>query len=154
MRRPWPTVAPKTNTNQTSRPALRPAQPPVRSILEYFTAGKATGREVHRSPSFTAEVKNEWSYASSPPISLHGVERDNGIVVSVHHVSPWQLPVPSFPIHYMRSLRTKKVCLCVSHVLALVCQSVSLSVCDVMSPPESLGSFLFHLVSETVTKMC
>jgi len=32
--------------------------------------------------------------------------------------------------------------------------SCSLSVCDVMAPPESLGNFLFHLVSETVTKMC
>ena len=32
-------------------------------------------REVHHSPSSGAEVENEWSYTSSPTISLHGVGR-------------------------------------------------------------------------------
>ena len=30
----------------------------------------------HSAPS-SADVKNEWSYTSSPPICLHGVDRDN-----------------------------------------------------------------------------
>jgi hypothetical protein len=34
------------------------------------------GREVNRPPQSIAEVKNEWSYYSTPPICLHGVDRD------------------------------------------------------------------------------
>jgi hypothetical protein len=32
------------------------------------------GREVHHSPPSTAEVKNEWSYTSTPPVYLHGLD--------------------------------------------------------------------------------
>jgi len=32
-------------------------------------------REAGHSPPPSAEVKNEWSYATTPPICLHGVER-------------------------------------------------------------------------------
>jgi hypothetical protein len=35
------------------------------------------GREVDRPPQSSAEVKNEWSYSSTPPICFHGVDRDN-----------------------------------------------------------------------------
>ena len=34
---------------------------------------KRTGREVDHPLPSSAEVKNEWSYASTPPICLHGV---------------------------------------------------------------------------------
>ena len=34
------------------------------------------GREVDNSPPSFAEVKNEWSYTSSPPICFDGVGRD------------------------------------------------------------------------------
>lgn len=88
--------------------------------MNYATASKGTGREVHHSYPFTAEVKNQWSYISSRPVSLHGVERDSYTVLAVRHVSLWPLPVTFFPIHYMRSLRTKELCLCVSHVLSCV----------------------------------
>jgi len=30
-------------------------------------------RVADHSPSSSAEVKNEWSYTSPPPVSLHGV---------------------------------------------------------------------------------
>jgi hypothetical protein len=30
-------------------------------------------REVDHSPPFSVEVKNAWSYASVPPVRLHGV---------------------------------------------------------------------------------
>jgi len=35
--------------------------------------GKETEREANHSPPYSAEVKNEWSYASSTPILLHSV---------------------------------------------------------------------------------
>ena len=38
---------------------------------------KRQGREVDHSPPFGTEVKNEWSYTSTPPVCLHGVDRDN-----------------------------------------------------------------------------
>jgi hypothetical protein len=38
-----------------------------------FPGGKAGGREADHSPPSNADVKNEWSYTSTPPISLHGV---------------------------------------------------------------------------------
>jgi len=31
------------------------------------------GREAEHSPPFSAEVKNEWGYSSTPPIRLHYV---------------------------------------------------------------------------------
>jgi len=33
--------------------------------------------EVNHSPPSRAKVKNEWSHTSTPPICLHGVEKDN-----------------------------------------------------------------------------
>jgi hypothetical protein len=38
---------------------------------------KRPGREVNHSPPSSAEVKNEWSYSSSPSIRLHSMDRDN-----------------------------------------------------------------------------
>jgi hypothetical protein len=35
------------------------------------------GNDVDRSITFSAEVKNEWSYTSTPPTYLHGADRDN-----------------------------------------------------------------------------
>jgi hypothetical protein len=34
---------------------------------------KRPGREADHSPPSSAEVKNAWSYTSTPPICLHGV---------------------------------------------------------------------------------
>jgi hypothetical protein len=36
-------------------------------------------REVDHSTPSGAEVKKEWSYTSTPPIHLHGVDRENFI---------------------------------------------------------------------------
>jgi hypothetical protein len=38
-----------------------------------FPGGRAPRREAEHSPQFSAKVKNEWSYTSTPPIRLHGV---------------------------------------------------------------------------------
>jgi hypothetical protein len=40
---------------------------------------KRSGREVDHLPPTSAEVKNEWSYTSSPPIPLHDIDRDNSV---------------------------------------------------------------------------
>jgi hypothetical protein len=34
---------------------------------------KQLGREADHSPPYSAEVKNAWSYTSTPPIYLHGL---------------------------------------------------------------------------------
>jgi len=41
----------------------------------YCTGIKRPGRDADHSPSFSAEVKNEWSYTSTSPVCLHGVDR-------------------------------------------------------------------------------
>jgi hypothetical protein len=50
-----------------SRQALRPVQPPVQRVPGAFTMGiKRPGRKAgHLSPC-SAEVKNAWSYTSTP----------------------------------------------------------------------------------------
>jgi hypothetical protein len=35
------------------------------------------GHEVNLSHPSGAKVKKEWSYTSTPPVSLHGMERNN-----------------------------------------------------------------------------
>jgi hypothetical protein len=57
-----------------SRPALRPTQSPIQWVPGAPYLGvKRPGREAdHLTPS-SAEVKNEWSYTSTPPIRLYGV---------------------------------------------------------------------------------
>jgi hypothetical protein len=39
-----------------------------------FPGVKWTGRDADHSPSYSAEIKNEWSYTFTPPTLLHGVE--------------------------------------------------------------------------------
>jgi len=52
------------------RPALGPTQPPVQWVLGFYPGVKRPGHDVgHSSPS-TAEVKGEWSYASTSPYML------------------------------------------------------------------------------------
>ena len=62
---------------ETPRPALEPTQPPIQCVLGFFPGVKRARREVDHKPSYSAEVKNEWRYTSTPLICLHGVDRDN-----------------------------------------------------------------------------
>jgi hypothetical protein len=63
-----------------SRPPLDPIKPHVQWVWGFFPRGiMCLGHEVNYSPSFRAEVKNEWSYTPSSPICLHGVDRDSFI---------------------------------------------------------------------------
>jgi hypothetical protein len=57
-----------------SRPALAPTQPPIQWVPGALSLGiKWSGREADHSPPSNAEVKNAWSYTSTPPIHLNGV---------------------------------------------------------------------------------
>jgi len=57
-----------------SRPALGPTQPPIQWVLDALPLGiKRPGREADDSLPYSADVKNAWSYTSTPPIRLHCV---------------------------------------------------------------------------------
>jgi hypothetical protein len=57
-----------------SRTALGPTQPPIQWVPGALSLGvKRPGREADHSPPSSAEVKNAWSYTSTPPIRLYGV---------------------------------------------------------------------------------
>jgi hypothetical protein len=57
-----------------SRTALGPTQPPIQCVTGALSLGvKRPGRESDHSPPSSDEVKNAWSYTSTPTIRLHGV---------------------------------------------------------------------------------
>jgi hypothetical protein len=57
-----------------SRPTLGLTQPPIQRVPGALSMGvKQPGREADHSLPSSAEVKNEWSHTSTPPIRLHGV---------------------------------------------------------------------------------
>jgi hypothetical protein len=50
-----------------TRTALGPTQPPIQWVPEALSLGvKRPGREADHSPPYSAEVKNAWSYTSTP----------------------------------------------------------------------------------------
>jgi hypothetical protein len=51
--------------------------PSIQRVRGSFPRVKPSECEVDPSNSSSAKTKNEWSCTSSPPICLHGVERDN-----------------------------------------------------------------------------
>jgi hypothetical protein len=54
--------------------ALGPTQPPIQGVLGALSlVVKQPRREADPSPPSSAEVKNAWSYISTPPIRPHGV---------------------------------------------------------------------------------
>jgi hypothetical protein len=57
-----------------SRPDLGPTKPPNQWMPGALSLGvKRPGREADHSAPSSAEVKNTWSYTSTPPVRLHGV---------------------------------------------------------------------------------
>jgi hypothetical protein len=58
----------------TTRLVLGHTQPPIQWIPGAISLGvKRPGREAVHSPPSSSEVKNAWSYTSTPPIRLPGV---------------------------------------------------------------------------------
>jgi hypothetical protein len=57
-----------------SRTALGPTQPPIQWVPGTLSLGvKRPGRESDHLPPLSAEVKNAWSFTSTPPIHIDGV---------------------------------------------------------------------------------
>jgi len=57
-----------------SRLTLSPTQPPIQRVPWALSLEiKRPGREADHSPSYRAEVKNDWSYTFALPICLHSV---------------------------------------------------------------------------------
>jgi hypothetical protein len=57
-----------------SSPPLGPTQPPIQWVAGAPSLEvKWPGHEAGHSPQSSAEVKNAWSYTSTPPVRLHGV---------------------------------------------------------------------------------
>jgi hypothetical protein len=64
-------IVPKDNKS------IRAVQPPVQWVSgALFLRVKRSGRDVNNPFPFSAMVKNEWSYTSTPSIRIHGVDRD------------------------------------------------------------------------------
>jgi hypothetical protein len=58
----------------TTMSALGHTQPPIQWVPGALSMGvKRSEPEADHSPPSSAEVKNAWSYTSTPPIRLHGV---------------------------------------------------------------------------------
>jgi hypothetical protein len=66
----------------------RPAPGPTLTIPNWnwlsFPEVKRPGREVNPSQPYSDEVKNEWSYTSTPPICLNRVERELSTLLFTH----------------------------------------------------------------------
>jgi hypothetical protein len=57
-----------------SRPALETTQPPIQWVPGALSLGvEQPEREADQSSPSSSEVKNAWSYTSTPPLYLHGV---------------------------------------------------------------------------------
>ena len=68
--------------SETSRRSLVPNLPSINGYRGSFQAVQWPGRDVELSPPSSAEVKNEWSYASMPFTCFHGVDRDSFIFLT------------------------------------------------------------------------
>ena len=71
----------------TSRLALRSNELPINMFRVPFQKAKQSGRDVCYLPPPTVEVKNEWSYTSTPPICLNGVDRGNFTFTSPNNLT-------------------------------------------------------------------
>jgi len=66
---------------------------PLTFIFNGYRYWEVAGVEVNPSSPAITEVKNEWSYTSSPPICLQGVDRKNltltliGYIFEIRHMS-------------------------------------------------------------------
>jgi len=52
-------------------------QPPVRRVPGSFPGVKRPGRKADHSPRPSADDTNDWSYTSTPPVTLHDVGTEN-----------------------------------------------------------------------------
>jgi hypothetical protein len=62
--------------------AVGHTQPSAQRVPAFFPGVKESRCEVDHSPPCCAEVKNEWSYTSTPHTRIHGVEMENFVFFS------------------------------------------------------------------------
>jgi hypothetical protein len=55
-----------SSSPKPTRQSLGPNQPPAQWVLEILPRGRAAGLEVEDSPPSSVDVKNKWSYTSTP----------------------------------------------------------------------------------------
>jgi hypothetical protein len=85
----------------------QPASSSMSTGLFFFLGVKRPGHEFDHIPPSAAEVKNEWSYTSAPPVYLHGVDRDNLTLTFTEcrsSMSNWVPPLPSKTLNLWHSL--------------------------------------------------
>jgi len=56
---------------------LRPIKPPYSMGRSVSSRGKAARSEINHAPESSAEVKDECSYTSNPPICLQSMDKEN-----------------------------------------------------------------------------
>jgi hypothetical protein len=86
----------------TSRPALGPTNPPIQWVPGALSPEvKRPGREGHHLPPSSVEVKNAWSYTSSPPyvfmawcLVKQGMSCRRGAWLTTGSALPATLPYP------------------------------------------------------------
>jgi hypothetical protein len=63
--------------SKAPRPTMGPPSFLLNEYRDYFSAVKWAESVEYHSPPSTAQIKNEWSYSSTPNICLHSVGRYN-----------------------------------------------------------------------------
>jgi len=81
-----------------SRPDLGPTQPPTICEPAFFSEVKRLGHEVNLSSSSGSEVKNEWSYNSTPPYVFVACREKTLLYINVCPVISWHLELMAFRI--------------------------------------------------------
>jgi hypothetical protein len=71
--------------SKTPRQVLGTTQASIQYILWFFPGINLPGREVIHPLPWGAEVKNEWSYTSTPLYMPHGTDKED---VTLHDIQP------------------------------------------------------------------
>ena len=89
-----------------TRKALGSTQPSIQLVSGFFTIQKRSGCVANQCIIPTANVKNEWSYTTTPPMCFQGVDKENSFLgtfakwrkVTISFVmSVRRLPLDEFP---------------------------------------------------------
>jgi hypothetical protein len=72
-----PVGARDTSLLQNVRADLGPTQPPIQWVLGCLPGVRRPRRDADHSAPSSIEVKNECRHTSTPPVCLHGLDRDS-----------------------------------------------------------------------------
>jgi hypothetical protein len=74
-------VTAQESFSKIPRMTLGPTQSPIQWISMFFQGIKGLRHECKYSPPSTTEVKNGWNCNSTPPICLHGMDKENFTII-------------------------------------------------------------------------